>query len=263
MIPKRSLALISWFTWYGNRFLRRHFHAVRVSKEGKAPEISEGPLVIVLNHPSWWDPLVSLALTRFFPGRKHYAPMDAAALKKYRFFGKLGFFGVEQETSRGALSFLRTSCEILSSPGTALWITGQGRFSDPRESPLGLQAGVAHLARRLKSGTILPLALEYPFWTERFPEALARFGEPLLITGRSWTVDKWTRSIEDHLSTAMSQLSREAIRRDPNSFDVVLQGTTGVNLFYDLWRALGSTLRGRRFRAAHGETGKPEHPEGK
>ena len=34
------------------------------------------------------------------------------------------------------------------------------------------------LARRLDAGIILPLAIEYPFWSEKTPEALLAFGRP-------------------------------------------------------------------------------------
>jgi hypothetical protein len=37
------------------------------------------------------------------------------------------------------------------------------------------------LAVANRGGIVVTLALEYPFWEERLPEALARFGEPILI----------------------------------------------------------------------------------
>ena len=49
----------------------------------------DGPLIVVLNHPSWWDPLVGLVLTELFPDRAHYFPMDAHALQRYRIFQRL------------------------------------------------------------------------------------------------------------------------------------------------------------------------------
>ena len=67
----------------------------------------------------------------------------------------------------------------LERPDAALGITPEGRFSDPRERPVRLEPGLAHLARRLDRGVFLPLALEYPFWQERTPEALACFGAPV------------------------------------------------------------------------------------
>ena len=60
-----------------------------------------------------------------------------------------------------------------------LWITAEGSFTDARTRPVRLRPGLAHLARRVPGATIVPLALEYPFWDERTPEALCRFGTPM------------------------------------------------------------------------------------
>jgi len=66
-----------------------------------------------MNHASWWDPLVNLLLAReFFPHRQIYGPMDAVALERYALFKRLGMFGVEQNSRRGALHFLRTAARF-------------------------------------------------------------------------------------------------------------------------------------------------------
>ena len=80
------------------------------------PGLLSGPLVVVANHPSWWDPLVGLILTEFMhEGRVHYCPIDVNGLTQYPFLERLGFFGVEVGTPRGSLAFLRQSQSILSS----------------------------------------------------------------------------------------------------------------------------------------------------
>ena len=126
---------------------------------------------------------------------------------------------------RGAREFLRTSRSILARPRTALWITAQGRFADARERPPGIQPGVAHLAHRLDQAVILPLALEYPFWEERRPEALARFGQAIVVErGADRTVEEWRTCIEAALTSTQDALVREAQRRDPAAFQTLVGG---------------------------------------
>ena len=72
------------------------------------------PVLIVLNHPSWWDPMIGLVLSRTFADRDQYAAIDAVAVKRYGFFKKLGFVGVDTKSLRGAAEFLRTGKSILS-----------------------------------------------------------------------------------------------------------------------------------------------------
>src|SRR4029077_9903869 len=117
------------FRMYAERYVRRHFHAVRVSKEGPVPGLTSGPIVIVMNPPSWWDPMIGLVLTRWMPpDRIHFAPIDEQGLAQYRFLERLGFFGIEVGSMRGYLAFLHRSQAILSHPKSVFWITAQGEF---------------------------------------------------------------------------------------------------------------------------------------
>lgn len=254
MIPLPSARWVDLFARYSRRYLARHFHAVRLARAGRAPEIDPGrPLVVYLNHPAWWDPLLGLLLARrCFSRRQPYAPIEARALGRYQFFARLGFFGVEPGTAAGARRFLAASQEILARPGTALWVTPGGRFADPRERPVVLRPGLGHLARRVPGAVFLPLAVEYPFWEERFPEALAAFGEPLPIAG-SREAEEWTALLAARLEAAQDALAREALARDAGRFDTLLGGSAGVGGVYDLWRGLKARLRGERFVRSHGE----------
>jgi 1-acyl-sn-glycerol-3-phosphate acyltransferase len=243
---------------YMRRYMARNFHAVRISKSGR-PRLAAGrPAIIYSNHPSWWDPALFIVLnTTWFAERPGYGPMDAAALDKYRFMRRIGIFGIEPETRRGARQFLRTALRILNNRHAILWVTAQGAFTDARARPVCLRPGVAHLAKRLPDAVLVPLAIEYPFWDERYPEALCRFGEPL-HTGRTGadlsTVQSWQRTLELRLSANMEALAAEAMTRDPRRFEVLVRGAAGVGGIYDAWRRTRARLRGQHFRSEHGES---------
>jgi len=251
--PRRSAWLFALFRKYTRRYLRRHFHAVRVSRQGPVPDPPPGPLVVVVNHPSWWDPLVGLVLTEYMNSRRvHYGPIDVNGLAQYRFLERLGFFGVEVGTTRGSLAFLRQSLAILSRPESVLWITAQGEFVDPRERPVRLKEGIGHLAYRLSAATIVPMALEYPFWNDRCPEVLVRFGPPITVTAkRSDTPQVWTVRIEQALQETQDRLAEEARRRDPAAFLTVVVGTAGVGGVYDFWRRFRAVIHGNPFHLEH------------
>ncbi len=251
-LPHRWLWLFRGFRKYAHRYLRKHFHAVRLSNSGHPFPPPAGPLLIALNHPSWWDPMVCMVLSALIPERDQFAAIDAEAVKKYSFFKKMGFIGVDTKSLRGAAEFLRMGTAILSNPDRVYWVTAQGRFTDVRERPLAIQAGVGHLAARLAHGTILPIALEYTFWSERTPEALIRIGEPLNIEDHAGLSGKeWTSLIEESLSKALDGLNAEAITRDPALFTELVNGKTGVGGVYDIWRRLKMWLSGRKFEPSH------------
>jgi 1-acyl-sn-glycerol-3-phosphate acyltransferase len=213
------------------------------------------PLIVYVNHPSWWDPLLCLFLAQhLLPERTHYAPMQATALDRYRFFKRLGFFGVQTGTRQGALTFLRVSQAILQQPTTALWVTPEGRFTDARQRPIHLMPGIGQLASRLTQAVLLPIALEYPFWEERFPEALVRVGKPCQIGDLDLAdAAAWTQYLAGQLTTTQDTLAHDACRRHPDAFRVILQGRAGVGGFYDMWRTLRARWRGESFARQHGD----------
>lgn len=245
----RMLRLFSaYLTWYAGR----HFDAVR--RSGAEPVIpSDRPLIVYCNHPSWWDAALLVMLsTTVFRDREAYGPMDEAGLAKYPFMRKLGIFGIEPETRRGAAKFLRVSLGLLATPRSLLWITAQGHFTDARQRPVRLRPGLAHLARQVPNALIVPMAIEYPFWDERTPEFLYRFGQPI-PADPTLDVDTWALRLEDALALTMDELAAASLSRDPKLFETVIGGTVGVGGVYDLWRRLKAAARLRSFRPGHRE----------
>ena len=247
----RSPFLFWAFGWYLHWYFWRRFRAVRVSRAGW-PRLPPGPLIVYGNHPSWWDPAMYILLCgKCFPGRAGFGPMDQAALGQYGVLERMGVFGISLEDKRGAARFLETSLRVLSDPTAILWVTAEGEFVDHRRRPVRLRPGIAHLARRVPGARILPLAVEYVFWNESRPEALARFGTPI-ETGRGRDVAEWTRHLEAELTATMDALSAESAARDPALFVPLVRGGAGVGGIYDLWRRLRSWGRGHRFDPSHG-----------
>lgn len=252
--PRISRPILRWFSRYAEFYVRRNFHSVRVAGATILNCLADYPVLVCANHPSWWDPLIALTLAKqTFPGRSHFAPIDAAALSKYRIFEKIGFFGIEPGTVRGAARFLRVGKAVLSDNSGGLWVTGQGTFVDPRVRPVILRSGVGHLVHSLPRVAVVPLAIEYPFWSERFPEALARWGQPIVVDhGLSRSPEEWTFTIAQRLSQTQDLLAEDAILRNEAAFEIILRGGAGVGGFYDVYRGFRAKLRGEHFHRAHG-----------
>lgn len=250
-LPPRSAW---WFNQIRDRvaagYLRKHCHAVRLSKQSSPVPTDGAPVLVVMNHPSWWDPLIAFVMSQQLPSYAHYGVIDARMLAKYRILAKAGVFGIDLHSLRGAAEFLRSGQLILSRPQHALWVTAQGEFVDARRRPLGLRSGVGHLAARMKSGWVLPLAMEIVFWNERTPEALAMFGSAIPLP-QSDNPHRMTEQIESALTETMDRLAVDAISRDPQRFETIIRGRTGIGGVYDWWRRLKATIRGQSFDPSH------------
>ncbi len=253
-VPPISPWLNFLFMGYIRRYLRRHFRSVRIARDGLPQIPDQGPLVVFLNHPAWWDPLVGLYLgDRLFPGRATHAPIDRQALGRYRLFERLGFFGIQPDSPAGARVFLRHSLAILQGSDRALWITPQGSFRDSRECPPRFEPGLAYLAEHVPGCTFLPLAIEYAYWEERLAEILVRFGRPLRSAEATTTASSWNERLELALVTTQDRLAEQVKSRRAEEFQVLLSGRVGIGGIYDGGRRLRAVWRGQRFRPEHGD----------
>ena len=247
----RSPRIVHLFGRYMCRYAARRFHGVRLAR-GTLPSLPpDRPVIVYSNHPSWWDPAMFIVLAMLrFPDRDGYGPMDASALRQYGFMRRIGIFGIETDSPRGAAAFLKISGGLLQDPRTMLWITAEGGFTDARSRPVRLRPGLAHLVRRVPDAVIVPLALEYPFWDERTPEALCRFGAVMESGGG--TVEDWNGRLEAALTDAMDRLAADASSREASRFEPLVSGAVGIGGVYDLWRRAKALVRGERFNPQHG-----------
>ena len=241
----RSSLMLRVFGRVFARDMAAQFHAVRCSGQ---PPTGPGPLVVFANHPSWWDGEVFAWLgATLFAGRRSFAPMEAAMLERYRFFRRLGAFGVAPGYA-GASAFLAMGRAVLNLEDGLLLVNAEGRFRDVRDRPLQVAAGRAHLARWAPAARFIPLAVEYAFWDERRPNLLMRFGET--VSARA-VQGSGTAALNAVLAETMDALAIDAAARDPARFTTLLAGRTRINPVYDSWRRARALVQGRRFDPAH------------
>ena len=92
--------------------------------------------------------------------------------------------------------------------------------------------------------SIVPLAIEYPFWNDRCPEVLVRFGRPIEIEDGRDPISRANgprdrTALEDELDA----LAIEVAWPRPGAFTTLLEGTAGVGGVYDVWRRMRACAR--------------------
>jgi 1-acyl-sn-glycerol-3-phosphate acyltransferase len=238
------------FMWYARRLALKRFHAARLaigsSEVARAGDRSPAPLVVVISHGSWWDPLIALlAGRRLLAERTPIAPIDSVQLEKFRFFRKLGLFGIDPDDPASMRSMLEYATTWLKAgEKRALAVTAQGRFADPRE-PVVPRPGAAAVCARLGGPSVLSLAIEYAFWQDQRPEVFMRFASITLADGAAGTTADWHRAIQGGMQQNADALARLVIVRDPAAFEPLFgreRAGAAINPVYDMWLR----LRGKR-----------------
>ena len=290
-LPAVPKWLQNGFHRFLGRYLRRQFDSVAVTGANHLRGLDQSgqPLIVYGNHPSWWDPVIAHFLNdRLLPHRQFRAPIDADALEQYQIFKKLGFFGVEQQSRRGAAEFLRHAKAVMASSLDALWITPEGRFADARDHSTELMPGLAHLASVTDRGHAVSMALEYVFWNERQPVCLVRFSAPIdlgQIPAESRPIkcspaaaigsdseprkdsqlagdltsegpelsdkQRWHQVLTMSLRDNQRSLADLSLARSLEPFENLLQSRGGGGVIYDSFRRIKSLFTGQPFQRRH------------
>jgi 1-acyl-sn-glycerol-3-phosphate acyltransferase len=247
--PRRMAFFHFWF----RRFFRQHMRALRVARWGMPRDYGPRPLVVFANHPGWWDGVAFMLLSQaLFAPRRMFIPMDAAALARYPFMRRIGVFGIETGTPRGAIAFLRLAKGVLAAPDHMLWMNAPGRFADVRERPVPIAPGMTRLPVFAPDALFIPLALDYPFWTERKAEMLCAFGEP--VDGAALAAmdrDARAGALSAALGATSDRLAADAMARDPARFETLVRGQEGMGGIFPLWRRTLAAMRGERYDPRH------------
>ncbi|MEM1423166.1 MAG: lysophospholipid acyltransferase family protein, partial [Planctomycetota bacterium] len=239
---------------------RKSFHALRISDESAGAldvlRSADGPLVVAMNHQSWWDPLTGLLLAdRVCPARGAIAPMDREMLERFGILRRVGVFGIDPEDP-GSLDAMRSyfSGFVRTDPRGALWLTPQGEFADPR-APVRLRPGAAAVAADHGACRVVSVAMEYGFWLDKRPELFLHASEVRPPERR--TVAGWHRALTRAMRDDNRRLAELVIARSPDAFSPLLASSgTGTSPVYNLWLR----LRGRQNDLASERTTRPNPP---
>jgi len=237
-----SPRILRGFQWYVRRLLRKRFFAVRISRSG-VPNADgwrshQGPLLLLLNHASWWDPILLAFLQRVWcPDRRVLAAMDRVQLERFTIFRRMGVFGIDPDDPASLPAMVDyVQQTVTREPRTVVMLTPQGRFTDVRES-IRLRPGAAAIAARIPHVRAVSLALEYPFWLDAKPEILLRFSDvdSPEVSSRA----AWQRTLTAAMQANADALAAESTTRDPMRFETIVGGSAAqVNPVYDAWLRL-------------------------
>ncbi len=242
---RQSEWLIARFNWWIGKMFRKDFASLRVARGYGEAMASlrdhRGPAIVIVNHSSWWDPLIGLHVTASLaPGRLVLAAMEWKMLQKFGFFRRMGVFGIEPDHPESLPAMVEyVTSEFVRDPRNVFWITPQGMFEDVR-TPIRLRPGAATLAARLSERypdlPVVAVAVEMPFWTDRKPELCIR---TMRVTTERTNTTGWLRAMTETMTENAARLAELVMARDPAGFERVT-GTdrTRLNPLYDLWLKL-------------------------
>ncbi len=221
------------FRHYIQDLARKRFHAVRIAGrehlEGWDPAV---PTIAYANHSNWWDGFMAFLITHLAEGGRFHVMMEERHLARYRFFSRIGAFGVDREHPRAARESLAHALGLLGLPRATVWIFPQGVLRPSDVRPLRFYAGASHLALEAREAygavRLLPVAMRYDFLQEDRPEALLRIGAPSLLEGEI-SARRLTARMEADVTELLDALRTQVVAEDLSEFQDLVHGGMSLN----------------------------------
>ena len=221
MIPARkSRWFRRWFAGHAVSRMRATFESVEIAGVAHLRDaLANGPVVVVSNHVTWWDPLVTLVLTERVVPCDSYALMNAANLTRLPFFGLIGAVGVDLTNPRDGAAAVLHCARLLNGPGRLVWVYPQGRERPSTVRPLGFRGGSAEIARVSKAVTV-PIALRYEFMATERPRLFIDIGEAL---APERDVTKAIAAHERAVTEGLDRIERALLDERTDAYEAVIR----------------------------------------
>ncbi|MFQ3664125.1 MAG: lysophospholipid acyltransferase family protein [Chloroflexaceae bacterium] len=218
-----------WSLW-------RYFDRVWLQSHGPLPHPRNGPLILYLNHSSWWDGYLMYVIHRVvLRGRfDAHLLMEEKQLRRYRFFSWSGAFSVNRDDPEDAWRSQAYAAALLQGGQRPrlLFIFPQGKIVPNDRRPLVTYPGIARIVAQVGNVNLCPVALRYELLGRQFPEAFIRIG-PQHRAVNPQDIEGTLADITSRLTTACDALRDDVLALRYERFQPLLRGRRGIDELFD------------------------------
>ncbi len=231
LLEARKLPVAERVAAHYFRFLLRRAFA-RVWLGGVPFPSGSAPSIAYLNHSAWWDPILTLFLSRSVLRREAYGLFRGEELQRYPFFRRLGCFGITTDRLDDVRAIPAYAASLLQSgPSRTLWVLPQSELL-PARTPLLFRSLLARFARAMPEVPLVPVAVRYEFRMDQRAECFVRVGEAVHAQPGESTA-ALTARLEQRLRHELAQLDAELAHPGVRNFRLVLEGVRSLSALYD------------------------------
>lgn len=187
------------FHIYVMRLMKRQFHAFHLFGNVPQPD-PDLPLLLIPNHSTWWDGFFVYLLNDQILKRELYLMMLDRQLAKYKFFSRIGAFGITPGDKEKVNESLNYTVELLQKKNVMITIFPQGILLPWGKRPLDFKKGIEAIIELYeKPINILPLAIRAEYGGEQRAEVFFQFSENFIVDAQSFRGAKWLEEVELNL----------------------------------------------------------------
>jgi 1-acyl-sn-glycerol-3-phosphate acyltransferase len=145
------------------------------------PDIPEGKgLLLLPNHMSWWDGFFADYICRKLHDRLFHVMMLEEQLRRFWFFRKVGAFSINPADRASTAETMCYANDVLNA-GSVVVMFPQGVLEPYDRRPFRLkESGLRMICGGgAEDFMVMPVGLKICYFTERYPDIICRFGDPI------------------------------------------------------------------------------------
>lgn len=206
--------------------LKRSFSSISIKG---AFQKEDTEVLILANHSSWWDGLITFYLTQTVCPYNSYAMMSEKGMKEFPFFKRIGAFSVDVEKPRAIVETLAYAKGLLHDQ-KAVWMFPQGAEQPLEKRPLEFKTGSAHLATSNKKLTIYTVTYYYTMSHEQKPRLYIEISSPVQsVQFSDQSRQEVTTLLEATMTNQLNQQRDHIASEDTSDYNVLLSGNRSVS----------------------------------
>ncbi|ADH99714.1 lysophospholipid acyltransferase family protein [Salisediminibacterium selenitireducens] len=222
----RDPKFVKLFHVYNLHLLKKSFHHIGLSKTSIHPDRIPDSSLFLINHSSWWDPLLLFYVNEVWLKKDGIAMMDQNGLERFPFFRKLGAYSIDASNRRAILTSLKYTARKLDQ-GTSVFLFPQGKETHIDQRPLDFMPGASFIQEKSPHVKVVPISFYHHFFHHQRPEWFVHIGEPLSFRPDLSKTER-TAYYEERMTAQLDVLKETAMDNDDDAFVTLLRGKPGV-----------------------------------
>lgn len=216
--PESSHTAFRFFDAVFDPWMARRLHDVRIRVQD--PPAKTGPVLLCLNHVSWWDGFLARKLARRLrPGAPLFTVMLEREIRPRPWLRKLGTIGLEPGSTASLKSVLRQLADVGKRHDDAIVsFFPQGKIWPSTRRPLGFERGIHAANKALGAGVILPVGLHLEPGRHPGPTAYVSSGA-LVEPGHDGGLEDLERRVEAELNLIQGFVTKYGEDADQHRFE--------------------------------------------
>lgn len=220
MIPANKSVFWEWGLYsFLKKLIPLSFEHVYI--QGTTPK-NVGRTLFIVNHSTWWDPLMIFLVNKKVMQSDAYAMMHEKGIKQHPIFRRIGAFSVNRDSPKDIIHSLQYAVDKLQQDKT-VWIFPQGDEQPLEKRPLEFQSGVSYITEKTPQIKVVPVSLYYAFEETRKPNVYISIGEDIINDSfETLTKKEKTSYIETEATMCLDELKRTIMENKKDSFQRLL-----------------------------------------